>query len=238
MFKFYIIIIINHLYQLKSINLRKIIEAKKTSSNYCEQSPKSLYCRNRTLFYIILIISLLGTILGIIYLIISCISKSRKRRNNSRDRTRRIRAYSLITNRLENEILIQKKISYLFTKELIPTFFSKENNNKYNICPVCLEKYIEGSEICITPCKHCFHYICIRNYAIMTKNSNCPICKFDFLSILDGKNINYNNIEIITLKSNNTDIDKNNEGIQENNYVGSSIINDDNIIVIRNDNND
>ena len=72
----------------------------------------------------------------------------------------------------------------------------------------------------------------------MTKNSNCPICKFDFLSILDGKNINYNNIEIITLKSNNTDIDKNNEGIQENNYVGSSIVNDDNIIVIRNDNND
>ena len=238
MFKFYIIIIINHLYQLKLINLRKIIEAKKTSSNYCEQSPKSLYCRNRTLFYIILIISLLGTILGIIYLIISCISKSRKRRNNSRDRTRRIRAYSLITNRLENENLIQKKISYLFTKELIPTFFSKENNNKYNICPVCLEKYIEGSEICITPCKHCFHYICIRNYAIMTKNSNCPICKFDFLSILDGKNINYNNIEIITLKSNNTDIDKNYEGIQENNYVGSSIVNDDNIIAIRNDNND
>ena len=238
MFKFYIIIIINHLYQLKSINLRKIIEAKKTSSNYCEQSPKSLYCRNRTLFYIILIISLLGTILGIIYLIISCISKSRKRRNNSRDRTRRIRAYSLITNRLENEILIQKKISYLFTKELIPTFFSKENNNKYNICPVCLEKYTEGSEICITPCNHCFHFICIRNYAIMTKNSSCPLCKFDYLSILDGKNINYNNIEIITLKSNNTDIDKNNEGIQENNYVGSSIFNDDNIIVIRNDNND
>ena len=238
MFKFYFIIIIHQLIQFNAFNIRKILEKRKTTSNYCQQNPKSLYCRNRIVFYIILGISLLGTILGVVYLVLSCISKSRKRRNYLRNRTRRITAYSLITNRTGNEILIQKKISYLFTKVLKPTFFSKENTNKYNICPVCLEKYIEGSEICITPCKHCFHYICIRNYAIMTKNSNCPICKFDFLSILDGKNINYNNIEIITLKSNNTDIDKNNEGIQENNYVGSSIVNDDNIIVIRNDNND
>ena len=236
MFKFYFIIIIHQLIQFNAFNMRKILEERKTTSNYCQQSPKSLYCRNRIVFYIILGISLLGTILGVIYLVLSCISKSRKRRNYSRNRTRRITAYSLITNRIGNEILIQKKISYLFTKVLKPTFFSKENTNKYNICPVCLEKYTEGSEICITPCNHCFHFICIRNYAIMTKNSSCPLCKFDYLSILDGKKINYENIEIITLKNNNNDIDKNNEGIQESNGE-NSIINGDNFIVMRNNNN-
>ena len=236
MFKFYFIIIIHQLIQFNAFNIRKILEKRKTTSNYCQQNPKSLYCRNRIVFYIILGISLLGTILGVIYLVLSCISKSRKRRNYSRNRTRRITAYSLITNRIGNDILIQKKISYLFTKVLKPTFFSKENTNKYNICPVCLEKYTEGSEICITPCNHCFHFICIRNYAIMTKNSNCPICKFDLLKVLDGKKINYENIEIITLKNNTNDFDKNNEGIQESNGE-NSIINGDNFIVMRNNNN-
>ena len=236
MFKFYFIIIIHQLIQFNAFNIRKILEERKTTSNYCQQNPKSLYCRNRIVFYIILGISLLGTILGVIYLVLSCISKSRKRRNYSRNRTRRITAYSLITNRTGNEILIQKKISYLFTKVLKPTFFSKENTNKYNICPVCLEKYTEGSEICITPCNHCFHFICIRNYAIMTKNSSCPLCKFDYLSILDGKQIKYEDIEIITLKNNTNDFDKNNEGIQESNGE-NSIINGDNFIVMRNNNN-
>ena len=236
MFKFYFIIIIHQLIQFNAFNIRKILEERKTTSNYCQQSPKSLYCRNRIVFYIILGISLLGTILGVIYLVLSCISKSRKRRNYLRNRTRRITAYSLITNRIGNEILIQKKISYLFTKVLKQTFFSKENTNKYNICPVCLEKYTEGSEICITPCNHCFHFICIRNYAIMTKNSSCPLCKFDYLSILDGKQIKYEDIEIITLKNNTNDFDKNNEGIQESNGE-NSIINGDNFIVMRNNNN-
>ena len=236
MFKFYFIIIIHQLIQFNAFNIRKILEKRKTTSNYCQQNPKSLYCRNRIVFYIILGISLLGTILGVIYLVLSCISKSRKRRNYLRNRTRRITAYSLITNRIGNEILIQKKISYLFTKVLKPTFFSKENTNKYNICPVCLEKYTEGSEICITPCNHCFHFICIRNYAIMTKNSSCPLCKFDYLSILDGKQIKYEDIEIITLKNNTNDFDKNNEGIQESNGE-NSIINGDNFIVMRNNNN-
>ena len=236
MFKFYFIIIIHQLIQFNAFNIRKILEKRKTTSNYCQQNPKSLYCRNRIVFYIILGISLLGTILGVVYLVLSCISKSRKRRNYLRNRTRRITAYSLITNRTGNEILIQKKISYLFTKVLKPTFFSKENTNKYNICPVCLEKYTEGSEICITPCNHCFHFICIRNYAIMTKNSSCPLCKFDYLSILDGKQIKYEDIEIITLKNNTNDFDKNNEGIQESNGE-NSIINGDNFIVMRNNNN-
>ena len=236
MFKFYFIIIIHQLIQFNAFNIRKILEKRKTTSNYCQQNPKSLYCRNRIVFYIILGISLLGTILGVIYLVLSCISKSRKRRNYLRNRTRRITAYSLITNRIGNEILIQKKISYLFTKVLKPTFFSKENTNKYNICPVCLEKYTEGSEICITPCNHCFHFICIRNYAIMTKNSSCPLCKFDYLSILDGKQIKYEDIEIITLKNNTNDFDKNNEGIQESNGE-NSIINGDNFIAMRNNNN-
>ncbi len=236
MFKFYLIIIIHQLIQFNAFNIRKILEKRKTTSNYCQQNPKSLYCRNRIVFYIILGISLLGTILGVVYLVLSCISKSRKRRNYLRNRTRRITAYSLITNRTGNEILIQKKISYLFTKVLKPTFFSKENTNKYNICPVCLEKYTEGSEICITPCNHCFHFICIRNYAIMTKNSSCPLCKFDYLSILDGKQIKYEDIEIITLKNNTNDFDKNNEGIQESNGE-NSIINGDNFIAMRNNNN-
>jgi hypothetical protein len=70
----------------------------------------------------------------------------------------------------------------------------------------------------------------------MTKNSSCPLCKFDYLSILDGKQIKYEDIEIITLKNNTNDFDKNNEGIQESNGE-NSIINGDNFIVMRNNNN-
>lgn len=192
-------IIINQ-YNLKSnFNLRKTIEENQ-NNNYCNTNHNALYCRNRVAFYILFIIMIIIIILAFIFFILSCIRK-RKRRRSERNIIR-VRTY-LTTNRVDNEIIHKKKISYLLTKILSPTFYSKENIYLNNICIFCLEQYKEGSEIIVSPCKHCFHFSCIKNYMLITENTFCPLCKFDFFKLIKKKKINFDNIQILKVENEN-----------------------------------
>ena len=176
-------IIINQ-YNLKSnFNLRKTIEEKE-NNNYCNTNHNALFI----------------IILAFIFFILSCIRK-RKRRRSERNIIR-VRTY-LTTNRVDNEIIHKKKISYLLTKILSPSFYSKENIYLNNICIFCLEQYKEGSEIIVSPCKHCFHFSCIKNYMLITENTFCPLCKFDFFKLIKKKKINFDNIQILKVENEN-----------------------------------
>ena len=46
---------------------------------------------------------------------------------------------------------------------------------KNSVCTICLEDFIDGEEVVLCPCKHCYHQHCIKDWLRM-KNS-CPMCK-------------------------------------------------------------
>ena len=54
-------------------------------------------------------------------------------------------------------------------------FFGHKIYAKILVCTICLEDFMEGEEIVLCPCKHCFHQHCIKDWLRM-KNS-CPVCK-------------------------------------------------------------
>ena len=45
-------------------------------------------------------------------------------------------------------------------------------------------------------CHHVFHFSCLKDYILKSNDTHCPNCKFDFFSLLNGKNINYDLVEI------------------------------------------
>ena len=97
----------------------------------------------------------------------------------------------------EKKDMIKKKKVYIFQKIIIP--LNKIPNDALNYgtqCPICLDDFTPLKKVCATPCKHIFHFKCLRKYIIETNNSKCPLCNFDLLSILEGKKINYKKIII------------------------------------------
>ncbi len=121
--------------------------------------------------------------------------------------------------------LIKKQKVYIFQKIIIP--LNKIPNNSLNLgsqCPICLDDFTPLKKVCSTPCKHIFHFKCLRKYIIETNNSNCPICKFDLLKVLDGKKINYKTIILpekelsldLDIQQENENFDNTNTPFQEN----------------------
>ena len=52
------------------------------------------------------------------------------------------------------------------------------------VCPICLEPYKEGDEICWSSnddCPHSFHLDCMMKW-LMT-HDNCPLCRADYLNL-------------------------------------------------------
>ena len=54
-------------------------------------------------------------------------------------------------------------------------FFDHKIYAKNSVCTICLEDFMEGEEVVLCPCKHCYHQHCIKDWLRM-KNS-CPMCK-------------------------------------------------------------
>ena len=110
-------------------------------------------------------------------------------------RENQIRIIYHITNNINNNIelkqksVLENKIKYIIKNEIKKIKFSQEKFNHDEICSICLGKYDEKNDICITPCKHYFHFFCLYQYIINSKDTNCPLCKFNFLNVLKGKNI-------------------------------------------------
>ena len=54
-----------------------------------------------------------------------------------------------------------------------------ENDMKYDVCPICLERFMSKDELYITVCNHGFHNKCIMNYILQLNKCifNCPMCR-------------------------------------------------------------
>ena len=84
----------------------------------------------------------------------------------------------------------EKKRKYLFEVTLAGKEFSSENViNNCTECLICLEKFQDKILVCITPCKHIFHYECLHklsDWKIEEQlNLKCPLCKFDLIEYND-----------------------------------------------------
>ena len=88
---------------------------------------------------------------------------------------------------LKKHFLFQKLMKWKFYK----------NNGDEEVCPICLQKFNKSiSKICITPCKHIFHFYCLKKFVFEFNNLNCPYCKKEYLS---SKNFDLHGIRIIPL---------------------------------------
>ena len=52
-----------------------------------------------------------------------------------------------------------------------------------------LEKIKKGEKIYLLSCKHIFHFNCLILYFVDKIDTHYPLCKYDILKILDGKEI-------------------------------------------------
>ena len=175
---FFLLIII-----IKS-NISTQVDDEIGSKGYCKNHKDSILC-SKTASTITLILTFL-VFIGCALFIILCIRNLiiyRRERNNAINEAER------------KDLLLKQKLTYLFTKEIKPFNFSLEKPILDDNCPVCLEKFDTKKQICITPCNHYYHYFCLSKYAFNSKDTLCPLCKFNYLSILDNKNINFAKID-------------------------------------------
>ena len=131
--------------------------------------------------------------------------------------------------RLQNEEIKRKqkedeKINKLFETILISKEFNENDiTNNCTECSICIEKFVDKCLICITPCKHIFHYECLSKFIETAKGKQkpvikCPLCNYDFL---DEKNVNknLNSFNNINNGSINNLINKNENNMQQNNSM-------------------
>ena len=94
----------------------------------------------------------------------------------------------------EEILIIKKKIHCLFEQIL-----KEENyieNNEKEKCIICLEEIKINENVCYLPCKHVFHFKCLKLYFYDNLCSECPLCKYDLFTILNEKNIDFKDIVI------------------------------------------
>lgn len=215
---FFSIIIFNN---LNCFSLRKT----KNGDENCETNNTSSYCKSQKYRSILMLIFAILVLICLIIIIIFCIKRMRNLHeirsltgNANQNRT---------DEEIQQEIIFRKKIYYIFKYEIKPFKYTIEKPILDEVCAVCLEKFEKSKLICIMPCKHDFHYNCIHDYILTSKDTLCPLCKFDFLTILNGRNINYNKINLDDLKADS--FINNNKNNENNDNSGNS----NNILSIR-----
>ena len=175
-------------------------------------------------FVLIIIFSVLGAI--IIISIIFVIYRHIKLRNMPR--TQNVVLQQRELQRKKKEI---EKINKLLEKILLPKEFDENDvANDCTECTICIEKFAKKCLICVTPCKHIFHYECLCKFIETAKEKQkpvikCPLCNYDFL---EEEN---NNNKLNEINNVNNDINKDENNINEinNNDINKVEINNDEI---------
>ena len=204
---FFIFLFINKTYEKSNLKRQLESTAHNTgynygnhNSNYDSSAPcSSPKCKKSwrifgiCLFIFIIIIFLLILICNIINWI-----KTTRISNNS--------SYSINDNNNNNNLL---KKHYLFKNDLKLIIYNNDMIKYGEECTICLENFIVNKvRVCLTPCHHIFHFSCLKQYIFKSNDTHCPNCKFDFFSVLEGKNIDYDLVEIDeSLPNNNIDDD-------------------------------
>ena len=204
---FFIFLFINKTYEKSNLKRQLESTAHNTgynygnhNSNYDSSAPcSSPKCKKSwrifgiCLFIFIIIIFLLILICNIINWI-----KTTRISNNS--------SYSINDNNNNNNLL---KKHYLFQNDLKLIIYNNDMIKYGEECTICLENFIVNKvRVCLTPCHHIFHFSCLKQYIFKSNDTHCPNCKFDFFSVLEGKKIDYDLVEIDeSLPNNNIDDD-------------------------------
>ena len=98
------------------------------------------------------------------------------------------------------------KKHFLFQKLMKPSYYKTNEKNEEEVCPICLQKFnVNISKICITPCKHIFHFYCLKKFVFEFNNFNCPYCKKEYLP---SKKFNLQDIRIIPLNEEDNPINE------------------------------
>ena len=68
--------------------------------------------------------------------------------------------------------------------ESIASSLPDHNLDSEKKCPICMEAYKIGDEICFSrnkKCPHVFHAECMRNW--LMNSNDCPLCRLDYLQV-------------------------------------------------------
>lgn len=189
-----------------------------------------------TVFSIVIIILLIATCA------ICCVSRfynNKARRQlrmlmNQRARENMLRIQqenNYINNYNENNENIEEinraKLDELFSKKMAEHYYKSEYNQFGGGCSICLENFKKKSKVSMTPCKHVFHYQCIKDWLYKNaKNPKCPNCNKEVLVedeiVNDTKGGDENKIIKVKKKQNNNN---NNNNININNHVLNNNLN-------------
>ena len=114
----------------------------------------------------------------------------------------------------DNKELLNK----LFKKDLSPSKYTDKLNEFSSNCTICLEDYTLNSKVIRLPCKHIFHFNCLKDW--LFKNlllPKCPNCNYRVIE--DGgheNNLNNNDNNNIIILNNNLVNSNNQQGINRN----------------------
>lgn len=179
---------------------------KDNDPNSCDEKYNKEFCKSQKVAKIISII--VGIILVILFiLLIFCmIFKRNTLQNEDIQSNFGVTLYINNVNDPTNKNFEKKKKIYLFENIMRPIKYIKEHEIYGTQCMICLDNLIENNEICLTSCKHVFHYNCLKDYIMKTEDSHCPDCKFDFFSLLENEIIDYSEINDNTSRNENENL--------------------------------
>ena len=135
------------------------------------------------------------------------------------------------SNSVDNENIEEtnkQKLDELFSRQMAEHLYKSEYNEFGGGCSICLENFKKKSKVSITPCKHVFHYTCIKDWLYKNAlNPKCPNCNKEVL--VKDDNGRTDETKIIKVKKNkNNNNNNNNNNI---NFVGRNNINIRNITI-------
>lgn len=123
-------------------------------------------------------------------------------------------------------------------KEIQNSYLDMSHQN--DLCPICIEEFVQDELLQLLPCQHYFHWDCIGEW--LMKNGSCPTCR---KHVITGdvqekdKNDNTNMVESNDSISNNISSSDENEieTHDENNISMMMNIEENNIVIINNEEN-
>ena len=146
-----------------------------------------------------------------------------------------------INNYNENNENIEEinraKLDELFSKKMAEHYYKSEYNQFGGGCSICLENFKKKSKVSMTPCKHVFHYKCIKDWLYKNvKNPKCPNCNKEVL--VEDEIINDtkggDDAKIIKVKKKQNSNNNINNNIINNNIINNNILNNNLNFAVRN----
>ena len=183
---------IYYLILLLLVNNSKLFAQRLLNSNCtskeCIKSELSIF-----LYLFILVFLIMFSGLGIYY-IYKCIKNHFLNNNLNNNHNNENNNISKKKNSKDDSLIIKY---YLFQNDLKWIIYNEDLKKFNENCTICLENFIiEKTKVCHTPCNHIFHFSCLRNYIFQSGDIHCPNCKFDFYSLLKGKDIDLGSFQI------------------------------------------